>query len=291
MVRGYFVSWLSLILILFFTWCFFSCENVAFLWLFIELASLSLIPSFFMYGGSDGLSGLFSYIVVSSIASSFMVCALVSSGLLVLFYLGLLIKFGVFPFFGWVYKVVVGSNWFVVWCFSTFLKSPFIFFIFFFLLDVGCGVVEYMCCLTFLLCTFLFWLYSFNWYYCWCHMMLVSSASLVAMSLVLSVDSLFYLFLVYVIWASLVIGYFSLCGDEMVLSSLGFCFLFCFLLVSFPLSLSVFYKLLMGSCIFSCSFLVFLCWVLYSLSEQFYLVKFVIGNEVPKSLFGVGSVV
>lgn len=77
----------------------------------------------------------------------------------------------------------------------------------------------------------------------------------------------------------------------MVLGSLGFCFLFCFLLVSFPLSLSVFYKLLMGSCIFSCSFVVFLCWVLYSLSEQFYLVKFVIGAEIPKNLLGVGSVV
>lgn len=70
------------------------------MWLFIELASLSLIPSFFMYGGSEGLSGLFRYIVVSSVASSFMVCALVLRDLLIFFYLGLLIKFGVFPFFG-----------------------------------------------------------------------------------------------------------------------------------------------------------------------------------------------
>nr|YP_009171938.1 NADH dehydrogenase subunit 2 [Orthocoelium streptocoelium]AJG03067.1 NADH dehydrogenase subunit 2 [Orthocoelium streptocoelium] len=285
------MSWLSLVLIIFFTWCMFSCENILFLWLFIELASLSLIPSFFLYGGSDSLSGLFSYIVVSSIASSFMVCALVSKSLLVLFYLGLLIKFGVFPFFGWVYSVVVGSNWFVVWCFSTFLKSPFLFFTLFFLLGISGDIVSYMCCLTFILCTFLFWLFSFNWYYCWCHMMLVSSASLVAMSLVLSVNSLVYLFIVYVVWASMVIGFFSMCGDELVLSSLGLCFLFCFLLVSFPLSVSVFYKLFMGSCIFSCSFAVFLCWVFYCLSEQFYLIKFVIGSEVPKSLIGVGSLV
>lgn len=134
----------------------FSCEKISFLWLFIELASLSLIPSFYMYGGSDGLRGLFSYIVVSSIASSFMVCALVSSDLLVFFYLGLLIKFGVFPFFGWVYKVVVGSNWFVVWCFSTFLKRPFLFFTLFFLVGRGVRVIECMCCLTFILCAFLF---------------------------------------------------------------------------------------------------------------------------------------
>lgn len=122
-------------------------------------------------------------------------------------------------------------------------------------------------------------------------MMLVSRASLVVMRLVLSVSSLFYLFFVYVVWARMVVGFFRVRGEEMVLKGLGFCFLFCFLLVSFPLSVSVFYKLLMGSCIFSCSFIVFLCWVLYSLSEQFYLVKFVIGREVPKGLLGVGSVV
>lgn len=29
----------------------------------------------------------------------------------------------------------------------------------------------------------------------------------------------------------------------------------------------------------------------YSLSEQFYLVKFVIGHEVPKSVLSVGSIV
>lgn len=57
----------------------------------------------------------------------------------------------------------------------------------------------------------------------------------------------------------MVIGFFGVRGDEMLLGSLGSCFLFCFLLVSFPLSMSVFYKLLMGSCIFSCSFVVFLC--------------------------------
>lgn len=77
----------------------------------------------------------------------------------------------------------------------------------------------------------------------------------------------------------------------MSLKGLGVCFLFCFLLVSYPLSVSVFYKLLMGSCIFSCSFGVFFLWVLYSLSEQFYLIKFVIGEEIPKRLISLGRVV
>lgn len=40
-------------------------------------------------------------------------------------------------------------------------------------------------------------------------MMLVSSASLVVMSLVLSVDALLYLLLVYIVWATMVIGFFN----------------------------------------------------------------------------------
>lgn len=61
----------------------------------------------------------------------------------------------------------------------------------------------------------------------------------------------------------------------------GVYFLFIFLLVSFPFTLSIFYKLLMGFCIYSCFFFVFLRWVLYSISEQLYLVKYLIGYGIP----------
>lgn len=88
-------------------------------------------------------------------------------------------------------------------------------------------------------------------------MMLVSSASLVVMAVVLGVDYLLSLFLVYVLWARLVIGFFYYKGSDMFLGYVGSCFLFCVLLVSFPGSVSVFYKLLMGRCIFSCGFFVF----------------------------------
>lgn len=122
-------------------------------------------------------------------------------------------------------------------------------------------------------------------------MMLVSRASLVAMALVLGLDYLLSLFLVYVFWASLVIGFFYYKGSVMFLDRVGLCFWFCVLLVSFPGSVSVFYKLIMGRCIFSCGFLVFITWVLYNILEQFYLVKLVIGQEVPKSLGGLFKVV
>jgi hypothetical protein len=90
-------------------------------------------------------------------------------------------------------------------------------------------------------------------------MLLVSRASLVAMAFVVSLDYLLLLFLIYVIWTRLVIGFFMYCGEDMRLSGVGERFLFCFLLVSYPASISVFYKLVMGSCIFSCCFLVFFC--------------------------------
>lgn len=122
-------------------------------------------------------------------------------------------------------------------------------------------------------------------------MMLVSSASLVAMAIVLGLDYLLSLFLVYVFWATLVVRFFYYKGSVMFMNRVGLCFLFCVLLVSFPGSISVFYKLLMGRCIFSCGFLVFFAWVVYNISEQFYLVKLVIGQEVPKGLGGLFNIV
>lgn len=112
-------------------------------------------------------------------------------------------------------------------------------------------------------------------------MMLSSSAGLVAMSVSLSADSLLYLFFVYVFWSSLVIVFLR-DFSEMGLGGVGGLFYFCVLLVSVPCSISVFYKLLMGMCIYSCFFPVFLCWVLYSVSEQFYLIKFLVDTRVPR---------
>nr|YP_010514538.1 NADH dehydrogenase subunit 2 [Diplodiscus mehrai]UXL86269.1 NADH dehydrogenase subunit 2 [Diplodiscus mehrai] len=289
-MRGYLISLLSIAGVVFFSFCLFFSSNLSFFWLFLELGTLCLIPCFFMGGGLQGLSSLFSYLVVSSVSSSFIVCGVLFQGLFVFMLVGLLIKFGIFPFFGWVYKVVTGSNWWVVWGFSTMLKSPFLFFCYF----VSSGevvLVNYLCCLTFLVCSFFFWLYSLDWFFCWTHMMLVSSGSLVAMAFVLSYDTLLFLFLVYIFWGTCVILFFGYVGRGMSLSSVGLCFVFSVLVVSWPLSLAVFYKLLMGSCIFACSFVVFAGWVVYTVSEQFYLLKYLMGVEIPKSLGGMLSVV
>lgn len=60
-------------------------------------------------------------------------------------------------------------------------------------------------------------------------------------------------------------------------------FLVCFVLVSFPFSVSIFYKLLVGFCMYSCGFVSFLAWVFYNVSEQFFLVKYLISVGMPRS--------
>nr|AWK02433.1 NADH dehydrogenase subunit 2 [Acanthoparyphium sp. WAK-2018] len=270
---------------------FFS-NNLSFFWLFLELSTLCAIPMFFLGESSSILGGLYSYIIVSSISSSLMLCGILYEGLLFMLLIGLLIKFGLFPFWGWVYNVSLNSNWLVVWVLSTFLKLP-VFFFPFFLGGSSYGVVSWVCCVTFLGLSILFWLFSFSWYHIWCHMMLSSSCSLVAMAFVVSFDVLFYLFLVYFFWCSMVVLFLSLNGsdsEDTLLGGVGYYFMFVSLLVSVPVSLSLFYKLIMSVGMFACNFVVLAFWVLYSLSEQFYLLKLIMGGSLPSKSLGVFSV-
>nr|YP_009467182.1 NADH dehydrogenase subunit 2 [Artyfechinostomum sufrartyfex]APX55331.1 NADH dehydrogenase subunit 2 [Artyfechinostomum sufrartyfex]ARH10830.1 NADH dehydrogenase subunit 2 [Artyfechinostomum sufrartyfex] len=280
-IRGVAIAVLGVLGVLSFSILIFSANGLSFFWLFLELATLCVIPTFFLGTGDSVLSGLFSYIVVSSVSSSLILCGMISGELLFLLVVGLILKFGLFPLWGWVYKVVLNSNWLVVWSLSTFLKSPVLFFPFF-LSCGGCSFVNYVCCFTFIGLAVLFWLYSLNWYTCWCHMMLSSSAALVAMSLVLSSEVLFFIFFIYCLWCSCVVLFFCLYDDASV-GGLGYYFWFCFLLVSIPVSVSLFYKLLMVVGMYSCWFFVLACWVVYSISEQFYLLKFVMSFSLPKS--------
>ena len=72
----------------------------------------------------------------------------------------------------------------------------------------------------------------------------------------------------------------------MDLSGLGAFFFFCVLLVSVPCSVSIFYKLMMGVNVYSCYFPVFFSWVVYRISEQLYLIKFVLDVNVPRGGYG-----
>lgn len=99
-MHGYLLSFLSLLGVVFFSVCLFFSRNLSFFWLFLELGTLSLVPSFFLFRGDSVFGSLFSYLIVSGVSSSLIVCGLLFEGLLSLVVFGLLVKFGVFPFFG-----------------------------------------------------------------------------------------------------------------------------------------------------------------------------------------------
>nr|YP_010505936.1 NADH dehydrogenase subunit 2 [Paragonimus skrjabini miyazakii]UXE35008.1 NADH dehydrogenase subunit 2 [Paragonimus skrjabini miyazakii] len=271
---GYLLGSISIGGVVFFASCLFLSDGLSMFWLFLELSALSLVPSFFLRLGGSVLEALFNYLVVSSISSSLMICGFLYDSLLFLCFLGLLIKFGVFPFQGWIYKVLLGSGWVVVWGFSVFLKIPFLF-LCFFLGSGGSFFLNVSCVLSFFLLSGLFWCYSLSWCHCWCHMMLSSSAVLMAMSISGSADALFYLFVVYGLWGSLVVLFFSYL-ENMGLLSVGAYFMFLMLLISLPISFSVFYKLWMAASVYFCYFPVFVAWCVYSVSEQLFLVSWLI---------------
>uniref|UniRef100_A0AAU7YQQ9 NADH dehydrogenase subunit 2 n=1 Tax=Scaphanocephalus sp. TaxID=3050632 RepID=A0AAU7YQQ9_9TREM len=281
-MRGLILSSFSVLCVLVFSVALFFSDNLLMFWLFLELATLGLIPSFFLHLESGVLGSLFSYIIVSGVSSSLVICGLLFDEFLLLTVVGFLIKFGLFPFLGWVYVVVLSSNWLVVWGLSTFLKSAFLFFSFFLSGGWDLWIVELCCVFTFLVIALLFWVCTTSWLYYWCHVMISSSAALVVMAVELSVDVLFWLFLVYILWATLVIwllSYFE--GFEV--GGAMFYFLCVFILVSFPGSLAIFYKLVIGFSVYSCGLLVFSSWVVYNISEQFYLVKYLVSSGVPRS--------
>nr|APX55319.1 NADH dehydrogenase subunit 2 [Paragonimus westermani] len=244
---GYFLGLVSIAGVIFFSSCLFLSDSMSMFWLFLELSALSLVPSFFLRLGSGVLEALFNYLVVSSISSSLMICGLFYDSLLFLCFFGLSMKFGVFPFQGWIYKVLLSSGWLVVWGFSVFLKIPFLF-ICFFLSSGGAFFLNVVCVLSFLFLGGLFWCYSYSWCHCWCHMMLSSSVVLVAMSVEGSGDALFYLFVVYTLWGSAVLLFL---GYSSIGVCLGLVLILCFGVASVPATVCLcFYKVWLAVSVF-----------------------------------------
>nr|QRV61256.1 NADH dehydrogenase subunit 2 [Tanaisia sp. SS-2020] len=251
------------------------------IWLFLELLSLSVVPLFFISPHSLVLSGLFSYLVVSGIASCVFLVGVLFESCIYFSLLGLLLKFGVFPFYMWVYGVVSSSNWCVIWALSTYLKVP-VFVVYY--LFGGDSVVCLVECLGFLgllLFSLFFWFSSVDLYRCWCHMMLSSTVVMVVVSFA-SFNVLWPLFLFYVVWASLVVACLWCCSKFKGFGS-WHAFLVCGVVLAFPVSLSVVYKVFSSYCLFSCSLPVFLAWVVYGVSEQLYFLSLIVNHDLVRS--------
>lgn len=112
-MRGYLLAFFRGVRVFIFCLCLFLRERLMVLWLFLELITLSLVPAFFLRRGVDVLRALFNYLIVSRVSSSFIVCGVLFDSLLFFCFLGLLVKFGIFPFMGWVYNILLKAGWFV----------------------------------------------------------------------------------------------------------------------------------------------------------------------------------
>nr|UFQ89064.1 NADH dehydrogenase subunit 2 [Rhodobothrium cf. paucitesticulare DJM-2021] len=248
-------------------------DNILSFWVFLELCGMSLIPSFF-YVSNSSLQGfyssLLSYIVMSGLSSVLLVSGIIMSDLYLLIVVGFMVKFGLFPFSLWVYRVFSGSNWFFIFLLSVVSKFPILFFCF--LLQSSIDIILYWdCFMTILMCSCFFWFFSQTWEFVWCHISLSSVSTLIVACFCSDFIVSSFIFFYYAVWASLCLIYFYLLGENDGLKN-GFWW-YCFLLLITPISLPLFYKLGVCFAIVYSSFYILLVWSVYSFSEQFFLYK------------------
>lgn len=111
-------------------------------------------------------------------------------------------------------------------------------------------------------------------------MMLSGSAGLVIISVSCPFYVKAYVYFVYFVWCSLVILFLSL--KEGLVMGWGV-LRYLFLLISFPFSVAVLYKLSFGVSLLFGSFFVFCFWCFYTISEQLFLVKSLVGHRKVRS--------
>nr|UFQ89196.1 NADH dehydrogenase subunit 2 [Anthocephalum cf. caira DJM-2021] len=253
--------------------CCALCDNLLSFWVFLELCGMSLIPSFF-YLSNSSLQGFYSslltYIVMSGLSSVFLVSGLVISELYLFVLVGFLVKFGLFPFCLWVYRVFSGSNWLFIFFLSVVSKFPILFFCYV-LRGGGESVVYLDCFLTILLCSCFFWLFSQSWEMVWCHISLSSVSTLLVACYCGDFIVSCFIYGYYFIWASLCLIYFYLLSESEGVKNVFWWY--CFLLLVTPVSLPLFYKLSVCASILYSSAYILVVWSVYSFSEQFFLYK------------------
>lgn len=242
-------------------------------WIFLELCRLSLIPSFF-YNSKimvhSFYNSLLNYIMMSGVSSALMVSGLLFKELYYFIFVGFGIKFGLFPFSFWIYRIFSKRGWFFIFFFSVVLKFPILFFCFLYQLDVYCFVF-FDCLLTILLCSLLFWICRPCWEFVWCHISLSSVSTLIVRCFCRDSLICFFIYFYYFVWGVLCVFYFSKVNRYWRVKS--YFWWYCFLLLVTPVSFPLFYKLSVCLAIFYSSFYVLIGWCIYRFSEQFFLYK------------------
>ena len=263
----------SLLFSIFFCFCCSLVDKFIRFWIFLELCGISLIPAFFYNGGKrvEGFyRSLLCYVIMSGLSSVFLVTGIIIRELYIFVILGFLLKFGLFPFSLWVYRVFSGSNWLFIFLLRVILKFPIIFFCF--LLQSDFILLVYLdCFMTILMCSAFFWIFSNSWEYIWCHISLSSVSTLLVACFCSDFRLCLFIFFYYSVWSLFCICYFYWLGISS--GSVGSFWVYCFLLLITPVSLPLFYKLSVCAAIVYSSVYILLVWCVYRFSEQFFLYK------------------
>nr|UFQ88584.1 NADH dehydrogenase subunit 2 [Rhinebothrium sp. 1]UFQ88596.1 NADH dehydrogenase subunit 2 [Rhinebothrium sp. 1] len=261
----------------FFSVLFCACcslaDNLLSFWVFLELCGMSLIPVFF-YVSESSLQGFYSslltYIVMSGLSSVLLIGGFVVSSLYYMVLAGFMLKFGLFPFSLWVYRVFSGSNWLFIFLLSVVSKFPILFFCF--LLTSGSELVLFWdCFMTILMCSCFFWFFSQSWEFVWCHISLSSVSTLIIACFCGDFFLCLFIYFYYFLWSGFCIWYFYSVGEQNGVKN-GFWW-YCFLLLITPISMPLFYKLSVCMAVIYTSLQVLVSWCVYSFSEQFFLYK------------------
>nr|QSV08763.1 NADH dehydrogenase subunit 2 [Taenia hydatigena] len=256
--------------------CFLCCvvDSLLGFWVFLELGGLSLIPSFF-YSIKQVFHSFYDsvlcYIIMSGLSSVMLVSGLLINCLYYFVYFGFAIKFGLFPFMFWVYRVFSVGNWVFIFLLSVIMKFPVLFFCF--LYEIKDLKLVYLdCFLTILVCCFLVWFFSLSWEYIWCHISLTSVSTLVVVCFSSDIEICFFIYWYYFFWGCLCVLYLAFVSDNKDLKGYFF-WGFCSLMLVTPVSVPLFYKLGVSLGLLYSSIYVLIMWSFYSFSEQFFLYK------------------
>lgn len=256
--------------------CFLCCivDKLVRFWVFLELSGLAIVPCFFCSSDSriyGFYSSLLSYIIVSGISSVLLMSGILIRGLYYFISFGFLLKFGLFPFRLWVYRVFSESKWVFIFCLSVVLKFPILFFCFLFH-KFGLYFIYGDCIITIIMCSLFFWFFSQDWEFIWCHVSLSSVRTLLVACFSSSEELCYYIYFYYFFWSGCCIVYFCLLGDKYDFGFVQF-WIYCFLLLVTPISLPLFYKLGVCIAVFYSSFYVLFVWCIYRFSEQIFFYK------------------
>jgi len=257
--------------------------NIFLRWMYMELSIVCLVPCVVVSWGPYSGVVLLLYLVIAGVSSAIFAFGIISPSFYQFFFLRLILKFGLWPFRSWMFRVIPWSSWFSIIMLCVGFKYVII--IVSYCCDFGIAsdrALRSVCVATMLSCSVYFSLFCYRWYGCLTKMV-ISSGSLVFILGCLPLQGPLYLvFGVYTIWCIIVVVfvfYLGVSGWRFSLMSLVLYFL---LLIKLPLSLSILYKFVLAYSLIGCGFPVITAWFAYTIFEQVYLIRFILSTRLPK---------